>query len=88
MPELDPTSEYARLVQLAWEYQEIIDLADDPSRPMEEIQSLNSQRTVVHDEIIAELERLGKPVEDRESAMRFALKLARWMLRSENDYDV
>jgi hypothetical protein len=88
MPELDPTSQYARLVQLAWEYQEIIEHTEDPSFTTEELGILNSERTVLHEQIIAELQRLGEPVEDRTAAMQMALRIAKWVRRSEDDYDV
>ena len=88
MPEFDPTSRYAHLIELAWDYQDIIDQADDPSFTMEELSILNSQRSVLHDQIIAELERLGEPAKDRTAAMQFALRAARWMPRSGDDYDI
>jgi hypothetical protein len=88
MPELDPTSPYALLVQLAWEYQEIIERTEDPSFTVEELDILNSDRTVLHEQIIAELQRLGEPVEDRTAAMRLALRIAKWFPRSEDDYDI
>jgi hypothetical protein len=55
---------------------------------MEELGILSSERTILHDQIIEELERLGEPAESREAAMRFALRAARWIRPSEDDYDI
>lgn len=88
MPEYDSTSPYARLVQLAWEYQEIIEHAQDTSLTYEERLILSSDRTVLHDQIIEELRRLGQPIEDREEAMKFAIKVAKWVHPPEDDYEV
>jgi hypothetical protein len=88
MSELDPTSDHARLVQLAWEYQQVIERAQDPSYTMEDLQILSSERTVLHDQIIEELRRLGKPIEDRAAAMRYAIMVAKWIHPPEDDYDV
>lgn len=88
MPELDSTSDYAHLVQLAREYKKTIERTEDPSFTMDELQILLSERTVLHDQIIAELVRLGRPVENREDAMKFALRIANWISPLEDDYDV
>ena len=88
MPELDPTSPYAHLAQLAREYLEIIERAEDTSLTSEERQILSSERTVLHDQVIEELRRLGQPKEDREAAMKFAIMVAKWVHPAEDDYDV
>lgn len=88
MPELDSTSEYAHLVQLARDYLKIIERTQDPSYTMEELQILSSERTVLHDQIIEELRRLGKPIDHREAAMRFAIRVAKWIHPAEDDYDI
>ena len=88
MPEIDPTSPYARLVQLARDYLKIIEYTEDPSFSTEELGILNSERTVLHEQIIAELLRLGKPVGDRAEAMSLALRVAKWFPSPEDDYDV
>jgi hypothetical protein len=78
MPEIDPTSSYARLIQLTLEYKETIDLIESGMLETEEIRVLLSQRSLLHNDIIAELERLNKPVESREEAMRLAYQIAQW----------
>lgn len=41
MPEIDPTSPYAHLIQLALEYQEIIELMESGALDIEELARLN-----------------------------------------------
>ena len=55
---------------------------------MEELQILSSERTILHDQIIEELRRLGKPIEDREAAMKYAIMVAKWIHPPEDDYDI
>lgn len=78
MPELDPTSRIAHLIQLCIEYQQIIEDIGSGRFEIEEVYYLTSQRTVLHDQVIAEMERLGIPIEDREDAMQKAFKTAQW----------
>ena len=88
MPELDSTSDYAYLAQLAKEYKKTIERTEDPSFTMDELQILLSERTVLHDQIIEELLRLGIPVKSREDAMKFAFRVANWISPLEDDYDI
>jgi hypothetical protein len=79
MPDLDPTSRYAHLVILCQEYQEIIDLTQAGTLDTDEVRALNGQRSVLHEQLMAEMTRLEMPFSDRVDAMKQALKLARWL---------
>lgn len=79
MPEIDPTSPLAHLIQLCKEYKEIIDQMRSGRFETEEIHYLSGQRTVLHDQIIAEMEHLGIIIEDREEAMQRAFQIAQWL---------
>lgn len=78
MPELDPTSPYAHLVTLCREYQEMVELIQSGMLETDEIRQLNGQRSVIHDQIMEELRRLGKPFRDREHARDMAFTIAKW----------
>lgn len=79
MPEIDPTSRFAHLVNLCQDYQEMIDLIESGTLETEEIRQLNGERSVLHDQIMEEMTRLGMAFTDRVDAMRQALKIARWL---------
>jgi hypothetical protein len=79
MPDLDPTSQYTRLIILCREYQELIDQIESGGLETEEIRYLNGQRSVLHDQVMEEMARLGMPFSDRADAMRQAVKIARWL---------
>ena len=83
MPEIDPTSPYAHLIQLTIEYKETIDLIESGGLETEEVQQLYGQRSLLHNDIIAELERLNIPVNSREDAMRKAYQIAQWFREPE-----
>lgn len=83
MPEIDPTSSYAHLIQLTIEYKETIDLTESGMLETEEVHQLLSQRSLLHNAIIAELERLNIPSNSREDAMRKAYQLAQWFREPE-----
>lgn len=87
MPELDSTSRFYRIAILAWEYKEIVERCEDPSINVQDLQVLNSERTVAHDQVIEELARLGEYFPDRESAMKRAMFIAKWARPAENYYD-
>ena len=78
MPEIDPTSPYARLIQLALEYKETIDMSESGMFETDEVRELLGQRSLLHDQIIAEFQRLGMPITNRDDAMRKAYQLAQW----------
>lgn len=78
MPDLDPTSPYARLFTLCREYQEMVELIQSGMLETDEIRQLNGQRSVLHDQLIEELSRLGKPFRDREHARDLAFQIAKW----------
>lgn len=87
MPELDSTSPYHRISILAWEYKEIVERCEDPSINVHELQTLNSERTVLHNQVIEEFARLGEHFPDRESAMKRAMIIAKWARPAEDYYD-
>lgn len=64
---------------LCRDYQEIIDLTQSGTLEADEVRELNSQRSVLHEQIMEEMTRLGMPFTDRVDAMRQAIKLARWL---------
>ncbi|RRR72137.1 MAG: hypothetical protein EI684_10510 [Candidatus Viridilinea halotolerans] len=78
MSDFDATSRYAHLITLSHEYQELIDSTEMGGLETEEIRYLNGQRSVLHDQIMEEMMRLGMHFTDRGDAMRKAIKLARW----------
>jgi hypothetical protein len=78
MPEIDPNSPYAHLIRLTLEYKETIDLTESGMLETEDIRELLGQRSLLHDSIIAELERLNISFEGREDAMRKAYQIAQW----------
>ncbi len=78
MPILDPTSDYAHLVNLCRDYQETIDQIKSGALDAEEIRYLNGQRSVLHEQVMEEMTRLEMPFANRVDAMEQALMLARW----------
>jgi hypothetical protein len=78
MPELDSTSPYYHLATLCQEYQELIDLLQGGMLDTEDLRILQGQRSVIHDQIMEEMTRLGLTYADRAEAMRKAIKIARW----------
>lgn len=78
MPDADPTSPYAHLVSLCREYQDMVELIQSGTLETEEIRYLNGQRSVLHDQLMEELRRLGKPFRDREHARNLAFQIAKW----------
>ncbi len=78
MPDLDPTSPYARLIQLSLEYKETIDMAEFGLYETEEVYELLRQRSLLHDAIIVEFQRLGISIASRDDAMRKAYQYAQW----------
>lgn len=79
MPDFDATSRWARLIILCREYQEMIDQIEAGGLETEEVRYLNGQRSVLHDQVMEEMTRLGMPFADRADAMRRAVKIARWL---------
>lgn len=79
MPDADPTSLYAHLISLCREYQEMIDYIEGGGLETEEIRYLNGQRSVLHDQVMEEMTRLGMTFSDRADAMRKAVQIARWL---------
>jgi hypothetical protein len=88
MPEFDPTSKYAHLINLALDYLKVIEQAEDPSFTAEERYTLLGDRSILHDQIIAEFARLGEAIDDRADAMRRAIRIAKWYRPPEDDYDI
>lgn len=88
MPELDPTSPFARLINMVCEYRDIIDLTESGNLETEEIRILLGDRSVLHDAIIEEMQRLKIPVVDRDDAMIKAYQYAQWFCKPEEDYDL
>jgi hypothetical protein len=88
MPEIDPTSAYAHLIALAIDYQQVIDMIEMGALEIEDTRALLAQRSVLHEQIIAEFARLGQPVTDRAEAMKKAVWLARWYPKAEDDHDL
>lgn len=79
MPDADPTSRLAHLISLCRDYQEIIDLTQSGGLETDEIRELNGQRSVLHEQVMEEMTRLGMTFTDRGDAMRQAVKIARWL---------
>jgi hypothetical protein len=79
MPDADPTSRFAHLINLCRDYQDIIDLTQSGGLDTDEIRELNGQRSVLHEQVMEEMRRLGMPFTDRADAMRQAVKIARWL---------
>ncbi|NTW97100.1 MAG: hypothetical protein HGB28_00930 [Oscillochloris sp.] len=79
MPDLDPTSRFAHLVNLCRDYQEIIDQTQSGMLETDEIRELNGQRSVLHEQVMQEMRQLGLTFTNREDAMRKAFKIARWL---------
>jgi hypothetical protein len=79
MPDPDATSRFAHLIRLCRDYQDIIDQTQSGMFETDEIQELNSQRSVLHEQVMEEMTRLTIPFTDRADAMRQALKIARWL---------
>ncbi len=65
-----------RLVQLAQEYREIVELTENYALVTEEHRLLLSQRSVVHDQLIDIFTQLGIAFVDRQDARRQALAIA------------
>jgi hypothetical protein len=78
MPDPDATSRYAHLISLCRDYQDIIDHTQSGMLDTDEIRELNSQRSVLHEQVMDEMRHLGIAFADRVDAMKKALKLARW----------
>jgi cell division FtsZ-interacting protein ZapD len=79
MPDPDATSRYAHLINLCRDYQEMIDLIQSGTLETDEVRELNGQRSVLHEQVMEEMTRLGMPFADRVDAMRQAVKIARWL---------
>lgn len=88
MPDIEPNSPYYHLIQLALDYRKLINLIEQGGLSTEEIQHLNGDRSVLHNQIIEEFAHLGQPVTSREEAMQKALRLVQWYPSDEEDYDV
>lgn len=65
----------AHLATLLGEYKETIDLMQTSGVPIEQIKELESQRMILHDMIIEEVQRLGYEVHSREDALWKARQL-------------
>lgn len=78
MPDPDATSRYAHLINLCRDYQEIIDLIQSGTLETDEVRELNGQRSVLHEQVMEEMTRLGMSFSDRAHAMRKAIMIARW----------
>lgn len=68
--------QYAHLVEVAREYRELVHLTERAALDAEEQRTLLSQRTVVHDQLIALFEQLKMPFVDRDDVRRQALNIA------------
>ena len=79
MPDPDATSRLAHLISLCRDYQEIIDLIQSGTLETDEVRELNGQRSVLHEQVMEEMARLGMRFTDRADAMRQAIKIARWL---------
>lgn len=79
MPDFDATSRYAHLINLCQDYQELIDQIMSGLYETEEVRYMNGQRSVLHDQVMEEMDRLGMDYTDRVDAMKQALKIARWL---------
>jgi hypothetical protein len=77
MPDIDPNSPYAHLIYLALEYWEIIEWIQSGMLDTEEIQYLDAQRVVLHEQILEEMSRLKLPISDRTEAAQQAINIAR-----------
>ena len=84
MPELDETSEYRHLSNLCHEYQQLVELIESGRLETEEIRHLNGERSVLHDQIMEEMQRLRIAFDDRDDARRKAFKLAKWVKSDDN----
>lgn len=69
---------FDHLITLCREYQELIDQIESGGLETEEIRYLNGQRSVLHDQIMAEMKRVGVSFRDREHARNKAIQIARW----------
>jgi hypothetical protein len=78
MSDPDATSRYTYLISLCRDYQEIIDQTQSGMLDTDEIRELNSQRSVLHEQVMDEMRNLGIAFADRVDAMKKALKIARW----------
>ena len=87
MPESDPLSPYAHVIQLAREYVDVIELIEQGGLDTDEIRHLLGQRTVLHDQIIAEFERLHISYTDRDDVRARAFQLAKWLSAPPEDDD-
>jgi hypothetical protein len=83
MSDLDPTSPFAHLINLCRDYQELVELIQSGMLDTDDIRELNGQRSVLHEQIMAELTRLGKPFRDREHARNLAFQIAKWNTDTE-----
>jgi len=63
-------------VKVAREYRELVQLTERAALDAEEQRALLSQRTVVHDQLIALFEQLKIPFVDRDDVRRQALNIA------------
>jgi hypothetical protein len=78
MPDPDATSRYAHLASLCQDYQELVEQIQSGMLETDEIRELNGQRSVLHEQIMAEMKRIGKPFKDREHARNLAFQIAKW----------
>lgn len=88
MPDIDPLSPYAHVIQLSREYVELIELVEQGGLETNEIHELLSQRSVLHDQIIAEFDRLNIPYTDRDDVRARAFQFAKWLPAPEDDDDL
>ncbi|WP_129628248.1 hypothetical protein [Candidatus Oscillochloris fontis] len=70
---------YDYLISLCREYQQLVDDIQSGMLETDEIRELNGQRTVLHEQVMEEMQRLGISFTDREHAMRQAFQIARWL---------
>jgi len=68
--------QYVHLVEVAREYRELVQLTERGALEAEEQRILLSQRSVVHDQLIALFEQLKIPFVDREDVRRQAMDIA------------
>ena len=88
MPDIDPLSPYAHVIQLAREYVDLIELVEQGGLETDDIRELQGQRSVLHDQIIAEFDRLNIPYTDRDNVRARAFQFAKWLPAPEEDDDV
>ena len=67
---------YAHLMEVAQEYRELVQLTERGALEADEHHTLLSQRSVVHDQLIALFEQLKIPFVDRDDVRRQAMNIA------------